>query len=73
LKSDGIGLEGPGDSCDKDCTNGGGTDGLGSGGEDPSVWCFAHICLVHPPVLRKYHGQWGHVRVGGGEPRVKVL
>ena len=35
LKLDEIGLDSPGDSCDKDCT--GGTDGLGSGGNDPFV------------------------------------
>jgi hypothetical protein len=71
-KLDGIGLDGSGDCSDEDCADGD-TDGLESGGKDSSVWCFVRICFVRPPVLRKCRGQWGHVRVGGGEPRVKVF
>jgi hypothetical protein len=48
----------------------GGRDGLDPCGSCPSMWCLAHMCWVHPPLLWKCRGQKGHPRVGGGEPRV---
>ena len=50
---EGMGPGDQGDDCDckKNDVGDCGTDRLGMWGSDPSAWCFAHMCLVHLPLL----------------------
>src|ERR1700720_3367607 len=84
IGSDKIGLKGCSscDSCEGGgCTRDGMGDGNGDGDDDeldscgsrPSALCFAHMCLLRPPLLRKCQGQWGQARVGGGEPSITTF